>query len=75
MSTALLYLCDDRERGCVCVWGGGGDTVTMSGEVAQGCSVSPEMCFADVIWTAVNNSYSEQTGRHMLIVNSNILQP
>lgn len=54
MSTAaLLYLCDD----------GGGETVTMSGEVAQGCSVSPEMCFADVILTAVNNSYSEQTGR------------
>lgn len=33
----------------------------MSGEVAQGCSVSPAMCFADVILTAVNNSYSEQT--------------
>lgn len=33
-----------------------------SGEVAQGSSVSPEMCFPDVIGTAVNNSYSEQTG-------------
>lgn len=34
----------------------------MSGEGTQGCSVSPGMCFSDAICTAVNNSYSEQTG-------------
>lgn len=47
---------------CAMIEGGGGrETVTMSSAVARGCSVSPEMCFADVIWTAV--SYSEQTGQ------------
>lgn len=48
------------------------------GEVARGSSVSPKMCFPDVIGTAVNNSYSEQTGwdcGDTLVLKSNMQQP
>lgn len=57
--SCTFVLCDDRKRER-----GGRETVTTTGEVAQACSVSLEMCFADAISAAVNKSYSEQTGRN-----------